>query len=275
MSIEIYYFSGTGNSFSIAKTLSKELKANLIPTASIIKQNKINSNAQKIGIVFPVYFNEAPVIIKKFATKLENLEDKYIFGIATYGGAGKNSINQLKEIVNKRGGKLKGCFGIHMPQNSFKKPENKEKVISKSEKRIKIIKKYILREKEISSFSNNLLEILILPFKGLMKKMTMDHLIKITNSKSDKKIEELIPLSDKSFVVNNKCINCGTCAKVCPVNNIKMENKKPKWQNKCEGCLACYNFCPVKAIEGGLGQKEYYYLHPDINESDMIKQKIK
>jgi ferredoxin len=274
MDTEIYYFTGTGNSFNIAKILSKQLGAKLIPIASIINKDKINSSAKKIGIVFPVYFNEIPGIIRKFVEKLKNLENKYIFGVATYGGGGSNSTKQLKELIKKQGGRLKGCFGIQMPQNSWKKPyENKEKILKNSEKRIKILKKYVLAEKEKNSFSSPISEFISIFFKGLMKKLVMDHLTKITNSEPGEEMWKLINISDKEFKVNSKCIGCGNCAKVCPVNNIKMENKKPKWKNKCEGCLACYNFCPVKAIEGGFAQKGFYYLHPNIKESDMVNQK--
>lgn len=274
MVIEIYYFSGTGNSLYIARELAKKLDAKLIPIASVIKKDKIRLNADKIGIIFPVYINEPPVIVKKFIEKLENLENKYIFAVSTYGGAGENSVRELGNRIHKKGGKLKGCFGVQMPQNAWLKGwENKKKIIKNFKKRVKLLTEYILNEKEIHSFSNPLLEILVIPFNPLMKSASIKHLIKVTNSDPDKKIEELIPLSDKTFSANNKCISCGTCVRVCPVNNIKLENKKPKWLNKCEGCLACYSFCPVKAIEGGFSQKGFYYLHPDLKESDMVQQK--
>ncbi|MCK4554382.1 4Fe-4S binding protein [Candidatus Parcubacteria bacterium] len=59
----------------------------------------------------------------------------------------------------------------------------------------------------------------------------------------------------------NKCIGCGTCAKVCPENAIKMvENKNGKLQpvidyNFCKGCGLCAEECPVKAIKMELDKK--------------------
>jgi pyruvate ferredoxin oxidoreductase delta subunit len=51
----------------------------------------------------------------------------------------------------------------------------------------------------------------------------------------------------------NKCIGCGTCAKVCPENAIIMVKKNGKNQPKtdydyCKGCGLCATECPVQAI---------------------------
>lgn len=58
----------------------------------------------------------------------------------------------------------------------------------------------------------------------------------------------------------NKCIGCGTCARVCPegIIEMKMTNGKAKPKTDfdfCKGCGICANECPVKAIEMGLEKK--------------------
>ncbi|MFH1662211.1 MAG: 4Fe-4S binding protein [Candidatus Falkowbacteria bacterium] len=53
-----------------------------------------------------------------------------------------------------------------------------------------------------------------------------------------------------------KCIGCGTCARVCPENAIKMVNGRPKTDyNFCKGCGICATECPVKAINMELDKK--------------------
>lgn len=54
--------------------------------------------------------------------------------------------------------------------------------------------------------------------------------------------------------VNDKCINCGWCEKMCPRDNIKIIDDKHLFGNDCVICLRCVYGCPHKAIEPGFGK---------------------
>ena len=54
-----------------------------------------------------------------------------------------------------------------------------------------------------------------------------------------------------SFCADDRCTGCGTCSRLCPLNNIAIKDKKPVWGKNCTHCMACISYCPVEAIEYG------------------------
>jgi len=80
MNAVIYYFSGTGNSYVVARDMAKELNGVMIPISNVINEDIVTPDCDVIGIVFPVYnavVQGMPVMVKKFAEKLENINSKY------------------------------------------------------------------------------------------------------------------------------------------------------------------------------------------------------
>jgi ferredoxin/flavodoxin len=272
--MDIYFFSGTGNSLFIAEEIKSKMDARLIPIAKVIDKPEIITPANVIGIVFPVYYADIPIIVKNFAQKLTDIQQKYIFAISNYGGSTGNSYKSLSNIFRGKGSELSAGFGIHMPQNAFRKPwKNYQRIYQKSRKRINfIIKKIQAREKGICH-SNPILEWLTSPFVGMVKSMTEKAIAKAIEAPQSLGLEKLMLSFDKTYKTNDKCNGCGICEKVCPVDNIIMEEGNPVWQNHCENCLACYNWCPNTAIEGGPAQDGYYYRNAEMKASDIMKQK--
>ncbi len=56
---------------------------------------------------------------------------------------------------------------------------------------------------------------------------------------------------DRAFTVNDRCIGCGKCATLCPMNNIELQGGKPRWNGHCTHCMACISYCPKAAIAYG------------------------
>ncbi len=86
----IYYFTGTGNSLAAAKKIAAALEdCELVPIASLQKTNgNIVPQAERIGIVCPVYFSGLPLMVASFAGRLDLAAVKYVFAVVTNGGGG-------------------------------------------------------------------------------------------------------------------------------------------------------------------------------------------
>ena len=56
----------------------------------------------------------------------------------------------------------------------------------------------------------------------------------------------------RTYFADTRCDGCGICADRCPVQAIKMVNNRPWWTYKCESCMRCANICPKKAINSSV-----------------------
>ena len=114
-----------------------------------------------------------------------------------------------------------------------------------------------------------LLKLIYSPLMFLFKPSTLKQLKKYSSASLP--YEQQLPLMDRSFSTNKKCNGCGTCSKICPVNNIKIIKDSPSWQHHCEFCLACFHWCPEEAIISSELKETVRYHHPSIKLSDMMR----
>lgn len=82
---EIYYFSGTGNSLVVARSLSERLGGKLIPVVPLLKKDIVETGAEVVGLVFPIYDFKAPPIIETFMKKFSKLDSKYVLQLPPTG----------------------------------------------------------------------------------------------------------------------------------------------------------------------------------------------
>lgn len=262
METSIYFFTGTGNSLKIAKLLSEELEnCELIPIAKAWQMEEVSSNSRNIGFVFPLYYFGLPKIVYEFIGKLVSDKSNYFFTVIT-SAEDKNDFpfQQINNILKLKGKKLSSGFIINMPNNyimgyDVSSETHKKKVFENIPLQIQSITEIIKAKNE------NLNKESLEKEKNREKKV---------NIYFHTEVNEM----DKSFYATDNCNSCGICEKVCPVNNIKLENEKPKWHHKCQLCLACMHFCPEIAIQFGTDTlKAGRYHHPEITVQDIINQK--
>jgi ferredoxin len=281
---EVYFFSGTGNSLAVARDIAERLGGILTPIPAVVERERIESDAEAVGIVFPIYYEThggIPQIVKRFTAKLSGLGSKYIFGVTTYGSASIIALGRLARLVAARGGRLSGRFAVNMPENIYPLlaadrhakmydvwKENLHKVCRCIEERrparlrtpnVVVGSAYVLL---------SLLGRLLLP---AYRRTTIRQLQRGSGS-SLRSYDDLLPLMDTSFTVGESCNGCGTCARLCPVDNIHMAGERPVWQHRCEFCLACYHWCPRAAIRCSVLASPVKYHHPEVGLNDMVRR---
>ena len=264
----IYYFSGTGNSKYIAVKLSEDLNIDnkniadfLDNINSVSNKNDFDKmlNTESIGIVFPTYYFGPPMMIKEFLNELStlyrlnniNLKDKYIYIIYTYEAYSAGLELKLKKIFNNIDLSFNYIKGIKMPNNfsiyyDIQSEELRDKILDEADILVKSVAEDI-RDRKQNNVKANIFDQIISNILYPVYK----------NGRKTKR-----------FNVDDKCISCGLCERVCPSKAIELESGKPIWVKKqCEFCLACYNRCPVNSIQiGNWTKNRKRYFNPRLKE---------
>lgn len=222
--MKIYYFSGSGNSYYIAKKIVKKTNGILVDIAKI-KENIVLEG--RVGVIVPCYAFGVPDLVVKF---LKGVEDRstYSFFILTYAGYYGGTFKQVDNLIPfnyNKGIKMPGSDTVFTSKKN--RDEKNKKIYRTADEEVgKIIKEIkIMKINKIS----RIFEYYLLFF---VYKLAIWH----------------FRGAKRGFKTNRKCTLCGFCEKICPVDNIKVGDKVI-WDDHCEGCLRCINYCPFEAIE--------------------------
>jgi len=255
----IYYFTGTGNSLAAARKIAAVLgDCELVPVATLAGTgDTITPGAERVGIVFPVYFSGMPVMVASFAERLDTHAVQYLFAVVTHGGGGESgALRQLDTILKQRQGRgLDAGFGVPMPGNyilMYESPQGgkQQEILNGADSAIAGIAREVARcgkQAPSSALIPRILNTLIYPW-----------------------FRSRVHTSDSGFVVSDTCTSCGTCVAVCPAQNIELRDGRPVFLHRCELCCGCIHACPVQAIDSGPKTKgRQRYRNPDVTLADL------
>jgi ferredoxin len=225
--MKIFYYTTTGNCLYIAKNIGGELLS--IP--QMLKQEKTHFKDDVIGFVMPCYGFDVPQIVCKFMEK-HTFEADYFFAVMSYGNLLAAGLVEFEKLANKSNVKLNYTNGMLMVDNYlpvFKVEDQLAKAPGrKIDEHIKIIVEDIKNKQE-----------------NHVEKLNMG--MKIFSAIIHRYNKSLKPAIDNRFSIDDHCTRCGTCAKVCPMNNIVV-SERTEYQHNCSFCLACIHNCPEGSI---------------------------
>lgn len=232
------YFSGTGNTKHCSEYLMQLLDEKA-SSYSIENEKAIDTirSSDEIIFAYPVYYSYLPKIVHDFIVNNSAIwKGKEIFVVATMGLFSGDGAGCAARLFKKYGAKISGGLHIKMPDcigdvELLKKPlEENRKIIAKADEKIENASKQILRGKYPKnglSFISRLI--------GLFGQ-------RLYFRKKTKRYYGGVKADPA------KCIACGLCASICPMNNIEVKDGAVNFSGKCTMCYRCFSSCPKQAI---------------------------
>jgi ferredoxin len=261
----IYFFTGAGNSFATARSLSEAWGGvELVNIATLLDQEEIPDASSLIGIVFPVYGNDVPKIVQNWLRTLCPAEDTVLFAVCTCGIAPGRSHLTVDAILKEAGSHLTWGFSILQPQAGIgSKVINTPDVVSErlvaQKRRVAEIERYISGNgPPVIEHSGRFSEFLN---RSTLK--VFPTLIKLVGQLIVKGMKNM------TFHPAETCNGCEICVRLCPVGNITMTDNRPVWGKDCIGCMGCYHWCPedaVKSVELDMIQSS----HPEVRVQEIL-----
>jgi NAD-dependent dihydropyrimidine dehydrogenase PreA subunit len=249
----IYYFSGTGNALSAARSIAEIAKEKGVEIVLIsidrLKKIELPSAEGKrlIGFCYPTHGFNLPWIMLKFILRFpKGKSDFFLLNTRAGMKMGRLRVRGLSGIAQHlpllilflKGYKIKGLIPIDLPSNWISvHPGLRPEVVS-----------YLYDRclKEIKAFTENLLErkssfalwyFIAIPIDLLIFPLTLGYFIYGRFFFS------------KTFIAGSDCNLCRLCEQRCPTESIIIRDNRPYWRFTCESCMRCINICPSKSIQ--------------------------
>lgn len=243
------FFTASGNCLYVARRIGGKLLS--IP--QLMRQAEITIEDDAVGIVCPVYNAEMPMMVKAFMEKAR-IRTEYFFFVYTYGAGFGEAYAHAKLAAESAGLTLNYVNAIQMVDNFIPYFDMQEQIDTLPQKNV---------EGQIAKLCSD-----IAARKTVDVRITA--ITKAQMAMYHKRLAEVWLRKDTAlaYTVNDDCIRCGICAKVCPANNITVTDEGVVFSDRCEVCYACLHNCPKHAIHMPLeaGTKQFRNEHITLND---------
>ena len=244
----ILFFSGTGNSRYIARRLAAALGDELVSVNDRIKSGDTGAVRADDRLIFvtPTYGWRIPRVVEEWIRRVEFSGADKVWFVMNCGSEIGNAAKYNKRLCADKGFAYMGTAQVIMPENyiaMFDAPEAPEaaRIIEAASPSIDEAARKISEGFEFAAPRNNLYD-------------------RFMSTAVNPAFYALFVKADK-FRADDKCIGCGKCARLCPLNDISIVDGLPVWGKNCTHCMACICHCPTGAIEYGrksLGKPRYH-----------------
>ena len=245
----VLYFTGTGNSRYVAERIAGALGDELLSMNDRIKAGDTLpvASGERLVIVTPTYAWRIPRIVWDWLAETDFPCGAQAWFVMTCGSEIGNAAQYSRALCQEKQLTYMGTAQIIMPENyiaMFNAPQAEEarQIVARAEPDIDRVISAIRAGQEFALPRNNLYDRFM---SGPVNPIFYSFFVKAN-----------------AFGVGDSCTGCGQCARLCPMNNITIQNGKPVWGGDCTHCMACICRCPAQAIEYGkksLGKPRYHF----------------
>ncbi len=265
--MQLYTFSGTGNSLHAARALAARFSdASIVPVLRALQAGKVQIRADVVALVFPIHALTFPWPVREFLERADFGSASYIFAVSTRECFSK-VFDDIDKLLARQGKHLDAGFAFEMPQSYIPvfetySPEECARTEEGMREALDLI------QGTVSARQNHRPKdpAWLFPLSLIMTSLVSVFFRKLR-----------FPNMERSFYADERCTGCGTCESVCPTGKIRLAEGKPVWQDsvRCAYCFACLHYCPAEAIQirGRKTVEKGRYHHPAVRAADIAAQK--
>ncbi len=227
--LSVLYFSATDSTAKVIKEIAASISDSFKEyniTLPINRQKEVAFGSNDLVIVgLPVYAGRVPAFLMDYLVKVKGNDTPAIF-ITVYGNRNyDDALLELKDTFEKNGfiGIAGGAF---IAEHSY---TDKVGTGRPDADDLKIAREFGAEIRNKLESNEDVLQLSKLIVKGNFP------------------YKERIPAAPMSPETKDNCINCGICAKHCPMGAIDFNDYKKAEASKCVKCCSCIRRCPLKA----------------------------
>lgn len=236
----ILYFSGTGNTLYVSKRIGEVLNQRNYETEIHSMEENIDISTIEFDLLVlgcPKYYEYPVIHFIKYIEENLPVSKKTIptMMFCTQSSSAVTNFDYMEKILKGKNYKLVVSKSIPIANNmvifqSFPltTPEKRQENLNQFETEIKDLLSCLCTGRESKEKTK--------PINGVLSHI------------SGSIFTKGFAWFGVKYSTSNACVGCGLCAKKCPVENIDLVSKKPKFSKKCIFCMRCINICPYNAI---------------------------
>lgn len=245
MNLRTIYFSATGTSKKIAVAISQSIATEFVVEDITFQslQNATYATDDLLCIAVPVYGGGvAPAALKRLEAISGN--NTPVVVVVVYGNRNfERAATQMSDFLAERGF-ITIAVAAFVGEHSYSTEQNPIAVGRPTVEDINDAKHFGQSVKQKLSEVLNSVDVAMLqcPDSGEANVKAFVEFVKGYQAEQAKNPVKLLPITDE-----NRCVMCGVCVDVCPMDAIDREDVSVVDASKCIKCCACVKECPKEA----------------------------